>query len=109
LRPLSRTPPPPPPTPPLSLHAALPIYFGLAAQARLLAARAQEDGDEQAAAQLREESNYLRARSLNYPLLFDPAIEFFQGRVVQADRKSTRLNSSHVSISYAAFCLEKKQ
>src|SRR5699024_300817 len=54
--------------------------FGLAAQARLLAARAQEDGDEQAAAQLREESNYLRARSLNYPLLFDPAIEFFQGR-----------------------------
>src|SRR5699024_11467625 len=24
------------------------------------------------------------------------------------DRKSTRLNSSHVSISYAAFCLQKK-
>src|SRR5699024_11783759 len=24
------------------------------------------------------------------------------------DRKSTRLNSSHVSISYAVFCLEKK-
>src|SRR5699024_12404319 len=24
------------------------------------------------------------------------------------DRKSTRLNSSHVSISYAAFCLKKK-
>src|SRR5207249_9810382 len=28
---------------------------------------------------------------------------------VQLDRKSTRLNSSHVSISYAVFCLKKKR
>src|SRR5690606_41602532 len=27
---------------------------------------------------------------------------------VRADRKSTRLNSSHVKISYAVFCLKKK-
>src|SRR3989442_2718072 len=27
----------------------------------------------------------------------------------QRDRKSTRLNSSHVRISYAVFCLKKKQ
>src|SRR5207249_9597710 len=27
--------------------------------------------------------------------------------VVAGDRKSTRLNSSHVSISYAVFCLKK--
>src|SRR5437870_6521047 len=27
---------------------------------------------------------------------------------VVADRKSTRLNSSHVAISYAVFCLKKK-
>src|SRR5207249_555916 len=27
---------------------------------------------------------------------------------VSVDRKSTRLNSSHVSISYAVFCLKKK-
>src|SRR5207249_11100074 len=27
---------------------------------------------------------------------------------VLSDRKSTRLNSSHVSISYAVFCLKKK-
>src|SRR5207249_11589769 len=27
---------------------------------------------------------------------------------VPQDRKSTRLNSSHVSISYAVFCLKKK-
>src|SRR5207249_5899541 len=33
------------------------------------------------------------------------------GEVIQegcVDRKSTRLNSSHVSISYAVFCLKKK-
>src|SRR5699024_8838650 len=35
------------------------------------------------------------------PRSFDPAT-----RVL--DRKSTRLNSSHVSISYAVFCLKKK-
>src|SRR3712207_7801348 len=29
-------------------------------------------------------------------------------RVVQVDRKSTRLNSSHANISYAVFCLKKK-
>src|SRR5690554_7755023 len=28
---------------------------------------------------------------------------------VQTDRKSTRLNSSHVRISYAVFCLKKKR
>src|SRR5256885_8873351 len=29
-------------------------------------------------------------------------------RLSQADRKSTRLNSSHLVISYAVFCLKKK-
>src|SRR3712207_9278235 len=28
---------------------------------------------------------------------------------VRADRKSTRLNSSHANISYAVFCLKKKK
>src|SRR5690349_23468148 len=28
---------------------------------------------------------------------------------VEGDRKSTRLNSSHVEISYAVFCLKKKK
>src|SRR5690606_41087738 len=32
---------------------------------------------------------------------------FYEGRWLQ-DRKSTRLNSSHVKISYAVFCLKKK-
>src|SRR5690606_41990111 len=35
----------------------------------------------------------------------------FSGRHAQSDgnRKSTRLNSSHVKISYAVFCLKKKK
>src|SRR5437870_6511916 len=48
------------------------------------------------------------------------AIRFHLGEHVEADgdparagllrdRKSTRLNSSHVAISYAVFCLEKKK
>src|SRR3712207_7821974 len=31
------------------------------------------------------------------------------GAALQADRKSTRLNSSHANISYAVFCLKKKK
>src|SRR5690348_17880720 len=31
------------------------------------------------------------------------------GSTLQGDRKSTRLNSSHPSISYAVFCLKKKK
>src|SRR5688572_31312330 len=30
-------------------------------------------------------------------------------RLLKADRKSTRLNSSHSQISYAVFCLKKKK
>src|SRR5690606_15195764 len=41
-------------------------------------------------------------------LLTDGAvIGWFQGRTEFGDRKSTRLNSSHVKISYAVFCLKK--
>src|SRR3712207_4410445 len=31
-----------------------------------------------------------------------------EGEMVRLDRKSTRLNSSHANISYAVFCLKKK-
>src|SRR5690349_22434294 len=46
-----------------------------------------------------------------------PCVRWSQGPAVdglalrprgQEDRKSTRLNSSHVEISYAVFCLKKK-
>src|SRR5699024_12681962 len=33
----------------------------------------------------------------------------FLRETYEIDRKSTRLNSSHVSISYAVFCLKKKK
>src|SRR5690606_24487406 len=41
----------------------------------------------------------------------DPAIAERAARIAQfvGDRKSTRLNSSHVKISYAVFCLKKKK
>src|SRR5438045_6259714 len=32
-----------------------------------------------------------------------------KGSLLQRDRKSTRLNSSHLGISYAVFCLKKKK
>src|SRR5437870_9439018 len=35
-----------------------------------------------------------------------PNLVMFRARA--SDRKSTRLNSSHVAISYAVFCLKKK-
>src|SRR5690625_5354324 len=34
---------------------------------------------------------------------------FQEGMVQMEDRKSTRLNSSHVANSYAVFCLQKKR
>src|SRR5437773_6636274 len=40
--------------------------------------------------------------SFSYDLLY-------QERMIQQDRKSTRLNSSHITISYAVFCLKKKK
>src|SRR5690625_6616588 len=38
---------------------------------------------------------------------FDRFIKYFKS--TELDRKSTRLNSSHVAISYAVFCLKKKK
>src|ERR1035438_10810740 len=36
-------------------------------------------------------------------------VEHLQPPPCQTDRKSTRLNSSHLGISYAVFCLKKKK
>src|SRR5690606_41467856 len=40
--------------------------------------------------------------------LFNPSIDCSCCGTKVRDRKSTRLNSSHVKISYAVFCLKKK-
>src|SRR3712207_7131352 len=76
----------------LSLHDALPIYDVEAtpARARLREQRPQERRHE---AELFEFQSLPRDRRVG-----------LQGR----DRKSTRLNSSHANISYAVFCLKKK-
>src|SRR5262245_45137168 len=39
----------------------------------------------------------------------DSALVARVGALESADRKSTRLNSSHLGISYAVFCLKKKK
>src|SRR5690348_18120259 len=73
----------------LSLHDALPIYHR--AHVTALAA-ARHAGVTQVV--------LLSALCVQKPLLA------FQH--AKLDRKSTRLNSSHPSISYAVFCLKKK-
>src|SRR5256885_8432271 len=41
--------------------------------------------------------------------LVDPGGSAARAQQVEPDRKSTRLNSSHLVISYAVFCLKKKK
>src|SRR5690349_22713917 len=45
-------------------------------------------------------------RAVRFLLIGFALVDFDQRRL---DRKSTRLNSSHVEISYAVFCLKKKK
>src|SRR5437870_7920652 len=40
---------------------------------------------------------------------YRPNLWLRESTTTQVDRKSTRLNSSHVAISYAVFCLKKKK
>src|SRR5690349_24208432 len=59
-----------------------------------------------------------RVRGRSHHSVIDPASMLPPEHIVgawelpkeeQVDRKSTRLNSSHVEISYAVFCLKKKK
>src|SRR5699024_11293876 len=102
--------PPSPPHPsPLSLHDALPIWLDHDELRRLRRGPAMKDVVDAAPAAG-------SADAAKRPVLlqlwdrraaFKPFAEAGVAAVV-ADRKSTRLNSSHVSISYAVFCLKKK-
>src|SRR5439155_14045273 len=49
-----------------------------------------------------------RKKPLRHAVLGDQTYVLLEHCVIQ-DRKSTRLNSSHVAISYAVFCLKKKK
>src|SRR5256885_13189675 len=78
----------------LSLHDALPIYRPVAL----------EPND-----QPRPRGTRLSRRSIRQSRkarFFVPAAVAWR---FAADRKSTRLNSSHLVISYAVFCLKKKK
>src|SRR5437868_12563059 len=66
--------------------------------------RAAEVAPERAQALLADAAD---AFSLIERLIEDEKIECYWQK--RGDRKSTRLNSSHVSISYAVFCLKKKK
>src|SRR5690606_41648687 len=74
----------------LSLHDALPISSGV------------EVGQHVRDGQPRALERQLRHDQVE---LVNGAVDFLQA----LDRKSTRLNSSHVKISYAVFCLKKKK
>src|SRR5207249_9119486 len=56
----------------------------------------------------------IRLLPLDLPFLMGRFVDRLKPHVLilietELDRKSTRLNSSHVSISYAVFCLKKKK
>src|SRR5690349_23868510 len=51
----------------------------------------------------------LRLDAARAPAEDAEAVDHRRVRVGAQDRKSTRLNSSHVEISYAVFCLKKKK
>src|SRR3712207_7928605 len=48
-------------------------------------------------------------RGDEHPVSGDVRLGWSLRRPAEPDRKSTRLNSSHANISYAVFCLKKKQ
>src|SRR5256886_17033988 len=96
----------------LSLHDALPIYRGGYLPTRR---RAVEKGLREGevlgvvstnALELGVDIGHLDVAVLaGYP----GAIASLWQQAGRADRKSTRLNSSHSQISYAVFCLKKKK
>src|SRR5690242_20866367 len=84
----------------LSLHDALPIYAGPALAASWLirmTSAARPDRCRQG-----------RAIMISLSPRRSERRDQRQQDCVCGDRKSTRLNSSHMSISYAVFCLKKK-
>src|SRR3712207_8170514 len=55
-----------------------------------------------------EQLFYLMARGIPAEEARRLVVRGFFAEVIAQDRKSTRLNSSHANISYAVFCLKKK-
>src|SRR5699024_11553801 len=99
--------PPAPASSSLSLHDALPICLGVTACAASYNDRTTGRG--------MAVGNLISQLSANvYMNALDQHMKHtmrtkYYARYMDEDRKSTRLNSSHVSISYAVFCLKKKK
>src|SRR5205807_3183908 len=88
----------------LSLHDALPISrCERAAPAPVRRNRSQNSVRWEAGA----DSIPAACRPALSPVLNPPPLP--SGHYFEIDRKSTRLNSSHLVISYAVFCLKKKK
>src|SRR5690606_40452096 len=106
-RSLLSPPPSPPPSHPPSLHHALPISISLAphiSASNSTSAAERRPPDRPPTKQERPPgASSSRWTPYRYPRPHIPPPPNHQ-----ADRKSTRLNSSHVKISYAVFCLKKK-
>src|SRR5690606_39808164 len=94
---------------PLSLHDALPICADRG-QRRLPGGLVAADIGFEFLATFRDTSDAeLRIVPGYSPYVGGDAIDSLgddYGRFARRDRKSTRLNSSHVKISYAVFCLK---
>src|SRR5438128_8525789 len=83
----------------LSLHDALPISQVEAMLTSLT------DGKALPAAVVEQ----IVAKTDGVPLFVEELVKMILESGLVRDRKSTRLNSSHGSISYAVFCLKKKK
>src|SRR5205814_8963296 len=103
--------PPTATTPPhtLSLHDALPIFRRFEREPHPLHALVDLLRREAFVGQLGPQPLAQPLRQLVAKLFFQPlggdAAATLEGHA-QQDRKSTRLNSSHLGISYAVFCLK---
>src|SRR5207302_10280471 len=92
-----------------SLHDALPICQRFAVDVEA-DTRAVGDVSERAIAPVAVEEvahAVIRHEDVGPPIAID--IAHGDSQAFARDRKSTRLNSSHVKISYAVFCLKKKK
>src|SRR5690625_6968495 len=91
---------------PLSLHDALPISFSIIQPAIRLGCVMNERMNRMPA---RAEIITVGTELLLGEIIDTNAAHLSRGLAgAGIDRKSTRLNSSHVAISYAVFCLKKK-
>src|SRR5699024_11995643 len=93
----------------LPLHDALPI-FGIKKPLVSYYKPKEREGARRVLASLERGDEVALVTDAGMPCISDPgALLVKEARDAGfEDRKSTRLNSSHVSISYAVFCLKKK-